>query len=449
MAGFIKVLFSKYMEPKRVLPKVETLKVVVVEFVEYGDYNFGRALTDLLKRNTNFNIRYFDEPFDKSFLNLQGRNFFDLVDAGNMILQKLNADVIVWGYQENENIRLNFQTANAYSDWENVSCSILESLYIPLENFEHINFFPETLTNLIIGIIGAAISQQRLDLRHLKQKLLKNVIARLTNASASENRDLMFSPYIMNTVGLIYLTSAQQELSQKTFNATKELFNNALSYKTKISQNVHLGCIYKNMAQLYETALKQDFGSHWQLFKESISNYRLAQKYLDHYNYPYDFALISFKLSQLYFKYWKFSNDIQALRDAVYFLREAEKTYTQISFPELWSKIEGYLGFYLSLLGLFSKSSDISLLAIKSYRNRQLVYRKELYPIMWAKIQENIANVYYNIGKMAKNGKDKSAFAEAIDYYQSALKIYENKKMHQEINIVNSSIDKVMKAWRA
>ena len=45
--------------------------------------------------------------------------------------------------------------------------------------------------------------------------------------------------------------------------------------------------------------------------------------------------------------------------------------------------------------------------------------------------------------------RDKKAFAEAIDYYQSALKIYENKKLQQEISIVNSSMDKVMKAWRA
>ena len=112
----------------------------------------------------------------------------------------------------------------------------------------------------------------------------------------------------------------------------------------------------------------------------------------------------------------------------------------------MWSKIEGYLGFYLSLLGLFSKSNDISMLAIRSYKNKQQVYRKELYPVMWAKIQENIANVYYNIGK---NSRDKKAFAEAIDYYQSALKIYENKKLQQEISIVNSSMDKVMKAWRA
>lgn len=444
MANFIKILFGNEAKGRRVLPKVETLKIVVVEFAEYGNYGFGKGLQRLLEKNSSFNVSYFDEPFDKTFLNLQGRNFFDLVDAGNTILQKLNADVIVWGYQENENIRLNFQTANAYSDWENVSCSILESIFVPAEYFEHINFFPEILENLILGIIASSISEQRIDLRHLKQKLLKNVINKFSDGQAGNNK-IMYSPYVMNAAGLIYLSYAQRELTQKSFDSTKELFNNALSYKNQIMQNVHLGCIYKNLAQLYETALKLELGQHWLLFREAITNYRTAQKYLDHYNCPYDFSLISFKLSQLYFRYWKFSNDIQALRDAVYFLREAEKTYTQITFPDLWSKIEGYLGFYLSLLGLFSKSSDISMLAIKSYKNKQQVYRKELYPVMWAKIQENIANVYYNIGKI---GKDRHAFSEAIEYYQSALKVYENKKMHNEITIVNNSMDKVMKAWK-
>lgn len=300
MAGFIKFLFGKNTGNKRLLPKVESLKIVVVEFVEYGNYGFGQAMFRLLQKNQNFNVRYFDEPFDKSFLNLQGRNFFDLVDTGNMILQKLNADVIVWGYQENENIRLNFQTANAYTDWEHISCSVLESLFVPAEYFEHINFFPEILDNLITGVIAAAISEQRIDLSHLKQKLLKNVISRLTADNPAGNRELVYSPYVMNTVGLIYLSYAQKELSQKTFDTAKELFLNALSCKNRIMHDVHLGCIYKNLAQLYELALKQDLGGHWLLFREAISNYRTAQKYLDHYNYPYDFALISFKLSQLY-----------------------------------------------------------------------------------------------------------------------------------------------------
>ena len=64
---------------------------------------------------------------------------------------------------------------------------------------------------------------------------------------------------------------------------------------------------------------------------------------------------------------------------------------------------------------------------------------------MWARIQEDIADVYYNIGK---NSKDKISYGEAIDYYESALKVYENKHMTNEIKIVNNSLDKVMKAFR-
>lgn len=440
MAKFINFLLGNKNNKKRTSINSDKLSVIVVEFSEYGNFEFGKKMALLLQSNHKFVVRYFDEPFDKSFLNLQGRNFFDLVDAGNMILQRLNADVIVWGYQENENIRLNFQTANAYSDWDNVSCSILESLFIPTEYFENISTFPEILYDLITGIIASSISEQRIDLRKIKQQLLKSVIAKFNNTSYSNK--FMYSPYILNTTGLIYLEYAQKDLSSKSFDTIKELLTNALLYKNQIMQNVHIGCIYKNLGQLYETQLKQDSGNYWILFKEAITNYRTAQKYMDHYNCPYDFALISFKLSQLYFRYWKFTNDIQALRDAVYFLREAEKTYNQISFPELWSKIEGYLGFYLSLLGLFSNSNEISKLAIKSYKNRQQLYRKELYPIMWAKIQENIANVYYNMGK---NSKDIQAYSEAIDYYKSALKVYESKRLTNEISIVNTSIDKVLR----
>ena len=80
MVNLIKVLFGKHTDNKRLLPKVETLKVVVVDFVEYGNYGFAQSMTRLLQKNPNFNVRLFDEPFDKSFLNLQGRNFFDLID---------------------------------------------------------------------------------------------------------------------------------------------------------------------------------------------------------------------------------------------------------------------------------------------------------------------------------------------------------------------------------
>lgn len=76
MANFIKFLFRKNTGSKRVLPKVETLKIVVVEFVEYGNYGFGLAMTRLLQKNPSFNVRYFDEPFNKKLFKPAGAEFF-------------------------------------------------------------------------------------------------------------------------------------------------------------------------------------------------------------------------------------------------------------------------------------------------------------------------------------------------------------------------------------
>ena len=50
----------------------------------------------------------------QSFLNLQGRNFYDFIDHGNKILQSTRADILVWGYEEDGKIRLNFQVKNQY-----------------------------------------------------------------------------------------------------------------------------------------------------------------------------------------------------------------------------------------------------------------------------------------------------------------------------------------------
>ena len=49
---------------------------------------------------------------------------------------------------------------------------------------------------------------------------------------------------------------------------------------------------------------------------------------------------------------------------------------------------------------------------------------------------------------MGKNSKDNTSFANAIDYYKSALRVYESKKLHNEIGIVNTSMDKVIRAWK-
>ena len=51
MMDFIKVLFGKKTTQRKQLLKVETLRIVVAEFVEYGNHNFGQSLVKLLQKN--------------------------------------------------------------------------------------------------------------------------------------------------------------------------------------------------------------------------------------------------------------------------------------------------------------------------------------------------------------------------------------------------------------
>ena len=174
-------------------------------------------------------------------------------------------------------------------------------------------------------------------------------------------------------------------------------------------------------------------------YRDAINYYRQAQKHLGKYNYAYDYGYISYKLSELFFNYWKQKNDIQALRDAVFQLREAEKIYTYALFPDFWATIQNRLGYLLSLLGSFTQSEEICELAIAGYKNSQKVISEKRDPLAWAKIQENIGEIYYRLGK---ENSDKDLLEEALEYFHDALYIFENAENIDEIKKLNNDIAK-------
>ncbi len=116
------------------------IKIVVVDFVCHNNI-YANTLFDALN-NTNFKATLFTEKFNKHFLNLNKRTFFDLIDYGNTILNKEQADVLIWGYQEGDNIRINFHTKHSFANWDNLSFGILESVDIPTK---YLKSFPNMI----------------------------------------------------------------------------------------------------------------------------------------------------------------------------------------------------------------------------------------------------------------------------------------------------------------
>lgn len=413
-------------------------KVTVVAFEDRCNVNCGKHFADLLGHNSLFEVNFCNEVFPKGFLNLQGRNFFDFIDQGKRILADNKSDVVIWGYEENGKIRLNFQTMNQYTIPNELSFSLLDGLFVPLNYFTDKNNFSASLLLLIYGIIVAIIEPVTNEQRQHKSDILKDIIERLSKDTSPKDISREFMPFIMNMLGKVYLSHAYENFQPEDIEIIEKLLSSAIKNKQYLRLPLHYGCIYNNLGQLYETAFRNLNNDNSEYLKTAIRYYREAQKYMTH-SYPFDYGIIAYHLSLLHFEFWKKTDDLQALRDAVAQLREAEKVYTLQQFPQSWSHIEGFLGYYLCCLGSNTKSNEIMQLAICSYQNQQKIYNQIDYPKDWAKVQEDIGNIYYLLGKY---NDDDNFMYEARNYFNSALEVYNQLK---DKNAVESTKQRLLK----
>lgn len=396
-------------------------RVTVVSFEDAGAAtDGGRVFAERLGDDSLFEVDFSDTEFPKGFLNLQGRNFFDFIDRGNRILEQNHGDAVIWGYCEGNCVRLNFQTSGQYTA-ENSSFSLLDSLFLPANYFTSEGIIAPQLMQLIKGIVFAAVSPVTKEQKQHRTDLLKNTVGKLSDAGFEELPP-EFMPYVMNMLGKIYLASAEDSLAADDIKITEDLFAGALDGVRRMRLPVYYGCVYSGLGRLYETAFKKEYGFDY--LKSAIKYYRRAQKYFKG-SYPYDSGLAAYRLSALYFAFWKHTGDLQALRDAVSSLREAEKVYTVHRFPQQWCEVEGLLGYYLTCLGMETKSDDIMRLAVMSYHNRQKIFDQTGHPSEWAGTQEEIGNIYYLLGKQ---DNDENFMLEAKNYFNSAADVYAQLK---------------------
>ncbi len=417
-------------------PSAERFKVAVVEFFDRKNNADGQRLTGFLQNCDGLQISYMVPDFDLSFLDFESRNFFDLIDRGQSLLKQTGADVLIWGYSENGQIRLNFQTPRQYESDDGSFVCLLDCMYLPAGTLGGEEPFSAALTDLLAGTIISAVNCRSKERMIYKKYLLKKIINRISQIDSAKSLGLDYMPYILNQLGLIYMSVAADGKNENDFKTISNLFETALKYQKQILAPTHLGCIYLHLGQLNDYAsvyMRRRSGFY---FREAIRNYRQAQKFFGKYTYPYDHGHICYKLSGLYYNYWKQTEDLQALRDSVSQLRECERIFTQSQFPGFWGRIEENLGFLLHNLALITKSPDICRLAVNAYRNRQKLVTQTFH---WTQIQEKIAGIHYLEGKISANTE---ALEEALACYHDALYLYETSKNGQAADRTRAGIAK-------
>ena len=91
-------------------------KIIIADFYDNISNCGATNLANALSACEGLRTEAYLENFDHSFLNLESRNIFDLIDTGQSILKQTQSDIIIWGYRDNDKMRLNFQNNGHYDE---------------------------------------------------------------------------------------------------------------------------------------------------------------------------------------------------------------------------------------------------------------------------------------------------------------------------------------------
>ncbi|MBQ1612501.1 MAG: hypothetical protein II085_03400, partial [Alphaproteobacteria bacterium] len=155
-------------------------KILVADFYDNISNCGANNLANALSSCEGLQVEAYVDNFDHSFLNLESRNIFDLIDTGQSMLKQTSSDVIIWGYRDNDKIRLNFQNNGQYNDESSAFISLMDSFYLPSSVVDAPNNkVPSELLLLLYGAILSAVNNTSREYQIYKKYLLRKVVNRL------------------------------------------------------------------------------------------------------------------------------------------------------------------------------------------------------------------------------------------------------------------------------
>jgi len=410
------------------------LRVVVMGRDDNATIGFRKVLVENLSKIGFLNVLSEESSVAHDFLASGHKNFFDFFDNAMKVLKKHIADVVVCFEQQNNNVCFNFLTQDMYVANTPPFFSALHTLYLPVSYFQKEDL-PPAVVNLLAGTcIGLSLHK---DERY--RQVLGKIVNVLSKNKKPQGIEKAYMPHILLFLALNFLASKTAHFEKKDVNLVLSLINSAYQLKTQEYDAVLEGGLLSVLGQMYQCGAHVKNADASVMTERAIESYRKALKYFNRYIFPYDYGRLCVVLAKLYFTFFKLSDERQALRDAIFYMREAEKIFTVTGFPKLWADIQGDLGEYLTHSGVCSGNKEIVDIAIQHYKNRQRVYEREANPDEWGCAEKNIADAYYYIGK---NTEHSGYLEKASVHYFAALDAFHDAKDKARAEMTEVAVQK-------
>ena len=435
--------FWRKNNPEKVIQeeRVVRMRVVVTSFAGSSKYHAGKSLMEILKKDKSLDVIYYNDSPSAEQQKMNSRNVSGLRDFSVNVFKKTEADVIIFMHQENDLVCLNFLAYGEYDELNVKYWSLLDCLYLPAYFFESAETLQDVGENLIKGALLLSAKSRSKEDEVWQKNELKEIVKFFENDNSTGKISVACMPYILSLISSIYFACAQDKADKTTLDTVKYMMEKALQSKDNLFAKIHIAPMYVHLGNLFYFAAQNMNVDTLVCYNKATQAYRLAKNYLTKEEYPYDYAQLSYVCAGAYFSQWRYTDNLDSLRDAVGALHDAEKIYTEKLFPASWAKIQHELGWYLSLLGSYGNSPEILNLSIKNYKNAQKIFYAEKFPFIWLSIQADIGRVYYAMGKQYQ---DLDALKSAEKCFKTALFLCEEKKAEEQRRKIDADMAKTI-----
>ena len=175
-----------------------------------------------------------------------------------------------------------------------------------------------------------------------------------------------------------------------------------------------------NMGNVYAKRIE---GKKTENIEKAINSFQEALKIYTLDAFPYEYARVQHNMSNVYIERIK-GDKAENIKTAIDCCKKALKVRTFEAFPREWANTHIHLvNAYLQTTNLEiieQKKKENIEIAIGYCENSLIVYNIESFPKEWAKVQNNLGNVYLQRIK----GEKEENVEQSINYFLESLRVY-------------------------
>jgi tetratricopeptide (TPR) repeat protein len=342
------------------------------------------------------------------------------IDRGYRLLERWNADLLVWGEVKKADQELNLWFLNrGGSTLGAPSYSLTEKLTLP-EGFSH--DLGLQLEAVALAQVAPATEQAGTYLAEVlepvAERLRRLLAAPPVEFDADQRGSLWFA------LGLATATLGEQKGDSAWLEEAVEAFRAALLEHTRERVPLDWGATQNNLGNALSRLGERESGTA--RLEEAVEAYRAALEEWTRQRVPLDWARTQNNLGTALWALGERESGTARLEEAVQAFRVALEEWTRERVPLLWASTQNNLGLALWRLG--ERGSGTARLdeAVAAYRAALEERTRERVPLDWAGTQNNLGLALWALGERES---ETARLEEAVAAFRAALLEYTRERV--------------------